>query len=101
MVGRLAGLRRNEWALVCGMTVGSFLRFSLGQALRALFAIAIIQLTAGPAAPQEQTAAAEEEPATAPLSDDALRKLVAPVAFYPDDLLAVVLPASTNPLQVV
>ena len=27
--------------------------------------------------------------------------LVAPVALYPDDLLAVVLPASTYPLQVV
>ena len=30
-----------------------------------------------------------------------LRKLVAPIALYPDELLAVVLPASTNPLQIV
>ena len=35
------------------------------------------------------------------LDADALGILVAPVALYPDDLLAVVLPASTYPLQVV
>ena len=34
-------------------------------------------------------------------SDDELSTLVAPVALYPDDLLAVVLPAATFPLQVV
>ena len=30
-----------------------------------------------------------------------LEKLVAPIALYPDDLVAIVLPASTNPVQVV
>lgn len=35
------------------------------------------------------------------LGAEALQTLVAPVALYPDDLLAVVLPASTYPLQVV
>jgi len=35
------------------------------------------------------------------LSADDLRALVAPVALYPDELLAIVLPAATNPLQVV
>lgn len=35
------------------------------------------------------------------LDAEALEMLVAPVALYPDDLLAVVLPASTYPLQVV
>ena len=35
------------------------------------------------------------------LDANALEILVAPVALYPDDLLAVVLPASTHPLQVV
>ena len=35
------------------------------------------------------------------LDADQLETLVAPVALYPDDLLAVVLPASTYPLQVV
>ncbi|MFQ6005861.1 MAG: DUF3300 domain-containing protein, partial [Woeseia sp.] len=35
------------------------------------------------------------------LSAEALEELVGPVALYPDDLLAIVLPASTYPLQVV
>ena len=36
-----------------------------------------------------------------PLDAEELEALVAPVALYPDDLLAVVLPASTYPLQIV
>jgi hypothetical protein len=43
-----------------------------------------------PAAAQENLATAEE-----------LRELVGPIALYPDDLVAIVLPASTYPLQVV
>jgi uncharacterized protein DUF3300 len=43
-----------------------------------------------PAAAQENLADAEE-----------LRELVGPIALYPDDLVAIVLPASTYPLQVV
>jgi hypothetical protein len=35
------------------------------------------------------------------LSSDELRELVGPIALYPDDLLAIVLPASAYPLQVV
>lgn len=35
------------------------------------------------------------------LTAEELNALVAPVALYPDELLAVVLPASTNPLQIV
>ena len=45
-------------------------------------------------------AAVEVEPIEL-LDAEALEMLVAPVALYPDDLLAVVLPASTYPLQVV
>ena len=41
-------------------------------------------------APADETAAA----ATTVLSADELREIVAPVAFYPDDLLAIVLPAA-------
>ena len=37
----------------------------------------------------------------APLSAERLDELVGPVALYPDDLLAIVLPASTFPLQIV
>jgi hypothetical protein len=43
-----------------------------------------------PAAAQDNLATAEE-----------LRELVGPIALYPDDLVAIVLPASTYPLQVV
>ena len=35
------------------------------------------------------------------LSQDELQELVGPIALYPDDLLAIVLPASAYPLQVV
>lgn len=35
------------------------------------------------------------------LSAEELNALVAPVALYPDELLAIVLPAATNPLQIV
>ena len=36
-----------------------------------------------------------------PLTADELAELVAPIALYPDDLLSIVLPASTYPLQIV
>jgi hypothetical protein len=35
------------------------------------------------------------------LSADELEKLVAPVALYPDELLAIVLPSTTKPIQIV
>jgi hypothetical protein len=34
-------------------------------------------------------------------SPEKLNKLVGPIALYPDDLVAIILPASTNPLQLV
>jgi hypothetical protein len=37
----------------------------------------------------------------AALSPEQLEKLVARIALYPDDLVALILPASTNPLQIV
>ena len=36
-----------------------------------------------------------------PMSAEELDKLVAPIALYPDDLVAIILPAATNPLQLV
>ena len=39
--------------------------------------------------------------AAAPLTTAELEELVGPVALYPDDLLAIVLPASTYPLEIV
>jgi hypothetical protein len=49
-----------------------------------------------PAAAQDSQVS-QEELATA----EDLRELVGPIALYPDDLVAIVLPASTYPLQVV
>ena len=51
-----------------------------------------------------QQAAPAQEAAAVPaslLGPEELRPLVAPIALYPDDLLAIVLPASTNPVQIV
>jgi len=36
-----------------------------------------------------------------PMPAEELDKLVAPIALYPDDLVAIILPAATNPLQLV
>jgi hypothetical protein len=46
-------------------------------------------------------AGAQEAAAVASASEAELAKLVGPIALYPDDLVAIVLPASTYPLQVV
>src|SRR5512134_1121246 len=58
-----------------------------------VLAIAAALAVLRPAAAQD----AQDELATAP----ELRELVGPIALYPDDLVAIVLPASTYPLQVV
>jgi hypothetical protein len=42
-----------------------------------------------------------EGAAVATTSSEELEKLVGPIALYPDDLVAIVLPAATNPLQLV
>jgi hypothetical protein len=55
-----------------------------------VLAVAAAAAAVRPAAAQENLATAEE-----------LRELVGPIALYPDDLVAIVLPASTYPLQVV
>jgi hypothetical protein len=39
--------------------------------------------------------------AAPPMSSEELVNLVGPIALYPDDLVAIILPASTNPLQLV
>jgi Protein of unknown function (DUF3300) len=39
--------------------------------------------------------------AAPPQSAEELDKLVGPIALYPDDLVAIILPAATNPLQIV
>ena len=47
-----------------------------------------------------QAPAASGDVAQAP-SPEELEKLVGPIALYPDDLVAIILPAATNPLQIV
>ncbi len=58
--------------------------------------------SAGPVVAQDDsTEQAAAAPESALFSAEEIRELVAPVALYPDELLAVVLPAATNPLQIV
>src|SRR5262245_8684398 len=58
-------------------------------------------LSAATPAPAQDAAEEAAIPAGELLGPDELRRVVAPVAFYPDNLLAIVLPAATNPLQIV
>src|SRR5687767_6488363 len=82
------------------------------SSVRALLALATVALAcasngqsdpAPTAAASQAATPAEEEaaPDVALLSADQLDDLVARVALYPDELLALVLPAATNPLQIV
>src|SRR5438034_5101547 len=57
-----------------------------------LFVFAMNVVAQAPAAPGG---------AAPPPSAEELAKLVGPIALYPDDLVAIILPASTNPLQLV
>ena len=58
----------------------------------ALFVLAMNAVAQAPAAPGG---------AAPPASAEELGNLVGPIALYPDDLVAIILPASTNPLQLV
>ncbi|MBL8582898.1 MAG: DUF3300 domain-containing protein [Rhizobiaceae bacterium] len=55
----------------------------------------------GPTLAQETAPAAAAAPAEAPLSEDELEILVARIALYPDELVAVITAASLFPLQIV
>lgn len=73
------------------------LKRSLGYRCRAFLALAALLCC---------THALAEAPATQggvspALSGDELQTLVGPIALYPDDLVAIILPAATNPLQIV
>jgi hypothetical protein len=75
---------------------------ALGSAIHAslIAALACGQIAfAGTAAALDPPAEAAAE--SAGLSAAELEELVAPIALYPDELLAIVLPASTYPLQIV
>ncbi len=66
-----------------------------------LAALALLTLGIDRVQAQTPAAAVPEEDAWTALSPAELETLVGPIALYPDDLIAVVLPASTFPLQVV
>ncbi len=65
-----------------------------------VFVIAACLALAGVPAAVGQAPAAAGNSAQAP-SPEELERLVGPIALYPDDLVAIILPASTNPLQIV
>ena len=71
------GGRRSAWRWLAGL------------------AFVVTALQAGAQAPAAPGAAAPTP------SAEELGKLVGPIALYPDDLVAIILPAATNPLQLV
>jgi hypothetical protein len=62
-------------------------------------AFCVLALAAGVAA--LRPAAAQDSPELKIAAPEELAELVGPIALYPDDLVAIVLPASTYPLQIV
>ena len=68
--------------------------------LTSLVALATCIALVGAPLTVAQAPAASGDAAQAP-SPEELEKLVGPIALYPDDLVAIILPASTNPLQIV
>ena len=57
--------------------------------------------TAAPAAATPAGAESEQPPANSSFTREELEKLLAPIALYPDPLLAQMLPASAYPVQIV
>src|SRR5499433_4362744 len=77
--------------MLSGLTMHPLGRF-LGT-----FLVALLLTPAAAAAQTDQGAA----PAPAPFNNEQLEQLVAPIALYPDPLIAQILMASTYPLEVV
>src|SRR5262245_48318712 len=69
--------------------------------LAAMF-IAILLLTIGyKAAFSQDQAAADQKAQEVPLTDEEIQTLVARIALYPDELVAVIVAGATYPLQIV
>ena len=83
LIGLVSGLRRHM------------------RPLAASIGLAMFCAAAAVAAQEAETEEAALEADDGLLSADELRVVVAPVAFYPDEILAVVLPASTTGIQLV
>jgi hypothetical protein len=80
------------------MRVASGMRTCGAPLLAAL--LAVLSTPQGLAQAPTTAPAATAPAAAAPAADDP-EALVARIALYPDDLIAIILPASTNPLQIV
>jgi hypothetical protein len=82
----------------------AYLSLGPGEAVAAQNTYSLTRPAGGDASPATvptSAAAASGVQAAAPLKEEELEQLVAPVALYPDSLLAQVLMASTYPLEVV
>jgi len=71
------------------------------RAIAALAVVAALWSAASPALAEDQQQPPPPEQQQQRLSDQELQQLVAPIALYPDPLLAQILTASTYPLEVV
>src|ERR1700745_4035078 len=97
----MASLRSVRWALVfaCGFTLVQAGCVSPGTDGRSLPADGVLLTAAGEPLP---AATGSTGPAQAPqLTAEELDQLVAPIALYPDALVAQVLSASTYPTEIV
>ena len=94
-MARAIGRRARELA-------HNLLAFAVAAALAAEPALAQApDNPAGPAAPATAGAGAGQPGAAETFSRAELEKLLAPIALYPDPLLAQILPASAYPVQIV
>jgi len=98
---RLAGYREITMALRWKNII-PMIRMLFGSAIHAVAIIGLVfaNLTYGVMAVAIE-APPEAPPQAAGYSAAELEELVGPIALYPDELLAIVLPASTYPLQIV
>src|SRR5438552_14002736 len=67
----------------------------------ALFLCCCLVFVGARSAPGYQADAAQQPPQAAQQSSEQLQQLVAPIALYPDSLIAQILPAATYPQEVV
>lgn len=71
------------------------------QGITGILAVLAMSLLPAVASAQVATAEVEEIQEIPLMAKSEIEELVGPIALYPDDLLAIVLPASTFPLQIV
>lgn len=89
--------------MMSGMNRSSLLlcTFALASLLALIRPALPAQETPAPASPQPATPSAEEQAKAVSFKPEELEQIVAPIALYPDALLAQVMMASTYPLEIV